>query len=590
MQKLLSRITLSTIILSLLLLTECTSSQQAKIYEDFVADPINSRLPDFSYAGYHYGEKSIPTISEKSFNIADYDILPNTGEDLTEKIQMVLDLVGRQGGGVIYFPKGRYFFNMDTASVQYLKLNYSHVVLRGESSAPDGTVFFNGSPTIQLDESPWMSPFLIRTSNCLQKTKKMWGLPPKRGRNARVQSGSKSDPGQDGSIYEASILASITKDAPKGSSIIQLDRVTSIKPGDVILIGMYNASNEGHLLKELLHPLQSFEDYMTSALLAGPERMASYQFIIEVHSLLNDTTLKLMQPMRRDLLTQYEPVVAEAPMLREVGIENLRLESAWDGHYSHHGFPESTPHEAKIMDYGWNGINFVRVAHGWIRNVVIENFTNPIYIQDSRNVTIENIQIDGYNGHSGITLYGHAENNLIQSSRFDCHFDHLVGGEGNGYGNVLRNISYHYPDKTANFDLHGFAERPFAPMGWNLFENFKGISEIRGSGALFNLPNAGNYNTFWNIEASSFNGLKEIIQYYPFMEDNGKKQSRNDHYRYYPGSILVGYYSTSNDTLMVEGKSDDRDDEWIYIESLNQGKVKPISLYEAQLNLRLQNQ
>ena len=60
------------------------------------------------------------------------------------------------------------------------------------------------------------------------------------------------------------------------------------------------------------------------------------------------------------------------------------------------------------MDYGWNAINFKRVAHGYIQNVEIHNFSNPLYLLDSRNVTVEKIEMTGYDGHQGIKLYEHA--------------------------------------------------------------------------------------------------------------------------------------------------------------------------------------
>ena len=38
--------------------------------------------------------------------------------------------------------------------------------------------------------------------------------------------------------------------------------------------------------------------------------------------------------------------------------------------------------QAQEMDYGWNAINMKRVAHGAISNVIIQNYTNPLYIID----------------------------------------------------------------------------------------------------------------------------------------------------------------------------------------------------------------
>lgn len=558
---------------------------EADIYKNFKKDPVASRLQDFSYAGYRYGEQEIPEIEEKIINVSDLGIEPNTSADLTDRVQQILDSVGQNGGGVILFPRGKYLFNMDTSEVRFLKLDYSNVVLRGEGSGENGTIFHNGSHTVQEEVAPWISPFFIRTGYTLQGTTKMWGLERLNPTEVKMKSGSKADPGLEGKIFVEPVIASFKNEAKKGSSIIDITDSVELKAGDVLLIGMYNSNDDSDLTKELFYPLDAFEDYMKSALLSGPERAASYQFIAEIKKIHSPTKIELMQPMRIDMPMKYSPVIARAPMLSEIGIEHIRFETGWDGAFCHHGCSDSSPKEAKIMDYGWNGVDFVRVSHGWMRNLVFTDFTNPIYLQDSRNVTIQDVRVEGYNGHSGIKLYGHSEDNLIQNIDFQAHFCHLVGGEGNGYGNVFRNVTFNYQgEEEAAFDFHGFSERTFAPMGWNLFENFKGVTAVKGAGASFNLPNASRGNTFWNIEANQFGELKEVIQNYKYL---GKKklQTRNDHYRSYPGSIIVGYYS-KNDTLTIEGSTDDRDDDWLYIESLNEGKVLPKSLYEAQFALR----
>src|SRR6476661_5160947 len=113
----------------------CNAQEKAAlIFEDFKAKGAKSILPDFSYAGYHYGEKEVPNLTKKIFNVSDYGIKPDDPSDQTDKIQKVIDEIGAKGGGVIYFPKGKYLLNMDTTKVNFLKINYSNIVLRGAGS------------------------------------------------------------------------------------------------------------------------------------------------------------------------------------------------------------------------------------------------------------------------------------------------------------------------------------------------------------------------------------------------------------------------------------------------------------------------
>ena len=63
-------------------------------------------MPDFSNAGNKLG-----IIDRQIYNVANYDIKPGTNEDLTDKVQRLINMVGESGGGSIFFPKGRYMFN-----------------------------------------------------------------------------------------------------------------------------------------------------------------------------------------------------------------------------------------------------------------------------------------------------------------------------------------------------------------------------------------------------------------------------------------------------------------------------------------------
>lgn len=43
-------------------------------------DKSRNALPDYSYAGYDYGEKAIPHIKSKIFNVLQYGAIPNDGK------------------------------------------------------------------------------------------------------------------------------------------------------------------------------------------------------------------------------------------------------------------------------------------------------------------------------------------------------------------------------------------------------------------------------------------------------------------------------------------------------------------------------
>ncbi len=106
------------------------------------ADTLGRFLHDFSYAGYHQGEKAVPVIGT---NITDVTQPPynadNTGTaDVTSIIQQALDDVGQAGGGVVYLPAGTYRLNPGNNDYA-LRIAYDSTVLRGAGT--DSTFLLN---------------------------------------------------------------------------------------------------------------------------------------------------------------------------------------------------------------------------------------------------------------------------------------------------------------------------------------------------------------------------------------------------------------------------------------------------------------
>lgn len=60
---------------------------QQSLEED--EEPI---FPDFSYAGYHHGEQSIPEVSGPVFNVTDYGAVPDDSQDDQAGIQEAIDV------------------------------------------------------------------------------------------------------------------------------------------------------------------------------------------------------------------------------------------------------------------------------------------------------------------------------------------------------------------------------------------------------------------------------------------------------------------------------------------------------------------
>ena len=428
------------------------------------------------------------------YDVTKFDVIPDTIKDQTNKIQDLIDKVGKNKGGVIYFPKGKYCFD------GFIKINYSNITLEGETDEygnPLAELIIRNN-TVYGKKNPWLSPFFITTGEEIQRSNIFWGLQFRNKKNIITRSGSLADPGSDGEILTPDYATKVIKTSLKGENILYVE--DSSKVEKYILLGLYNTTKEGNLIKDILGVNELREEW-GSAQRAGEEEAPSYQWLVEVTRIIDEHTIEVSDPLLRDCDMIYSPEIYNVDMLENISIKDLKLNTRWNGLFRHHGFPlYYSINQSQEMDYGWNGINMKRVAHGRIDNVVLKNFTNPLYVMDSRNVISKHITIEGFDGHQGIKIYEHSCNNVFEDIIFYNHYADMLGGEGNAYGNIFRNIHYLNSNfKPVDFDFHGFSEGPMSPPSHNLFDNITGFRYIKTAGALYNMPGCGQFNKWKNI-------------------------------------------------------------------------------------------
>jgi len=427
----------------------------------------------------------------KRVDVTERGIMPDTGRDVLDDVQAVIDEVGRNGGGTLYFPRGRYLFNKGGGH-RFLEINYSHVTLEGECDSKGRllTELVNCGSTVQGHRNPWLSPFFITTGERIQPSNIFWGLDFRKGKGIRTESSSLSDPGSDGKILTPPFTTRVTAGAKAGSTLLQV--ADSAAVGKYIMLGLYNTTPEGKLIKKLLGISELRPEWAT-AQRAGDEEAPSFQWLVEVLRVIDGQTIELFRPLPLDCLMEHEPALFNVDMLEDIHLRHLRLSSRWNGLFRHHGFPlYYSIAQSQEMDYGWNAVNMKRTAHSSVEHVEIHNFTNPLYVQDSRDVTVEHITVSGYDGHQGLKVYCHTCDCQFRSIDFCCHFADMMGGEGNAYCNVFSHVRYLNPTfKPVDFDFHGFSEGPMSPPAFNRFEQVEGFRYIKGAGAVYNQPACG---------------------------------------------------------------------------------------------------
>lgn len=590
--------------------------KKSELFELYKKDKRKSILADFSYAGFGYGKVDLEVVDKEliRYNIVDFGVKIDSTEDCTEKIQNAINILGSKGGGILFFPNGIYNVGKGGG---FIRIDFSNIIIEGESNK---TIFLSSHHTLSGIKNPWLSPFLFTTGEGLQSSNIFWGVQFDKKKNIITRSDSLTDPGSDGTILEPSYLCDIIENCDKENDIISVKNTNDIIKFKYILISLFNTKNDNSLLKELLQ-VEDFRNEWGTANRAKDEEAPSFQWLVEIDTIIDEHRIRLKQPTRIPIQLKYKPRIYGVEMLENVGFKNFTIKSKWNGLFRHHGFPiYFSRKEAQIMDYGWNAINLKRVAHGYIKNIEISNFSNPLYIQDSRNITAKDILITGASGHQGIKLYGHSCDNLIQKVEFKTDYADMMGGEGNCYGNVFKEIYYNNPENIyVDFDFHGFSEGPFSPPAFNLFENIYGFRGIKGGGALYNQPASAARNVFWNIYSQGYDntdhvfinmayvrkgfagvvlsslrhGLVSMLQKKKFnlkiftesylsnvAHLKNISDIRENHYKFFSKTIISGYSGLGDLEI------NDLTNEFIEMENFNNNVFSsPQSIYEAQREL-----
>lgn len=272
----------------------------------------------------------------------------------------------------------------------------------------------------------------------------------------------------------------------------------------------------------------------------------------EIHTVesITGNVVRLREPLHITLtVSSGEILVRSYNTISNIGIEDILFKGNWDS------YPEVFDHHLDdIHDYAWNAIRLDNVENSWIRNVEFKDWNQGIYIDGAAAVTIENISFTGKKGHASIHTrrsYGI----LVQDVQDLTGHHH---GPGLGYsasGTVYLRYQM-YPEQR--MDSHSGS--PYA----TLFDNVINGKFDGNGGPHESYPHHGKYFVAWNflLEGGPDN--------YDFWAD-----SRNGH------SFAMPFF------IGLQGKSVTMTPNTFSANELPGQSVEPVSLFEAQLNLRL---
>ena len=363
-------------------------------------DDKGNRLPDFSYVGYHLGERPIPDVSV----VITLD--PRDGDD-TERIQAAIDRIAQRepdADGI----RGAVLLTSGTYHVEgTLRINHSGIVLRGEGSDPDGTL---------LVAAGYDDPKYKRTL---------------------IQVGNNDHPEK-----REDTRSDITDDyVPIGVHSFTVDSVDDYQEGDRILLyrpstaewissigtddldpnwqrvwdlrwekegsrpGLYfQRRGISHPQRIAKDPDETWEEFKERVPLSDDQERLNvtrqwqpgeYDFYFErIITAIDGNTVTIDAPVVHPMQEEYGGGAIyryDAPgRVREVGIEDLRIFSEFAEPIDGHPFGDPDRKRRPSENHGWHAIRLSRNTEDtWVRDITAKYFGWSVVSATGKRTTIQ---------------------------------------------------------------------------------------------------------------------------------------------------------------------------------------------------------
>jgi hypothetical protein len=403
----------------------------------------SSRLPDFSFAGYHAGNQPLPTVPVQT-NVKDFGA---TGDGRTDDTAAFQQAIAATTHGALYIPAGRYKIT------DVLQITKPYVVLRGAGE---------GKTTLLLSRS----------------LKELTGQAPY-GKAALITVRG-SQRGQQ--------LTTVVAAAKRGERQLRLASTAGITAGQWIRLRMQNPASNS--LGCYLYANQGC---------VNAERQPLYgrqyvDWVVQVQA-VQGQTITLVRPLRLEVRLEWAPRIWQhRPTVQEVGIEHLTL-----------AFP-NVQYGGHNHWAGYYAIYFEQVYHSWVRHVTITDADRGIEFRVGGHNTVTHVTLNTHwrthlpnpiggqtTGHYGFDLHALTQDNLIQESELQTRFDHNMSVGAFANGNVFSGIL----SVSGGLDHHGAA--PYENLFTEIVLTGTATNLLASGGNRADEPNAGARTTLWNV-------------------------------------------------------------------------------------------
>ena len=513
-------------------------------------------LPDFSYAGYGHGMRTIPQV-DTVIDVADHGAIPDDGKDDSAALKAALAAAHSMQGPVrVQMAAGRYQLT------EILWIERSGIVLSGMGMGEGGTELYMPRPLGQVDDGGALKELreYLREEDKFERQLDqnldvlfseyswsggfIWTRAPG-GRHATYLQR------YDRPIEE---VAAIVQGEQFGREVVVAD-AAPLSVGDVLQIHWHNrAGPDGPLVRSLYGDTT---EPIGSRHWENPDRpLVRQATVIEA---IDGNRVRIADPLLHAISDALPAAFARWDHISEVGLQDFAMVFPPNPDFGHHN------------EAGYNGVYFTGVHNGWIRNLSVDESDAGILTDDLSAVTIENVVTRGdhvahYSVHSGnvhnvlvdrLTVFNptvHALSFNTQATK-SVYKDAVVWTTptldqhaGANHQNLYDNVTVHVvPDMVA---------ADGSPM----------VDLYRAGGAGYWKPGHGRFNTTWNLNVVAQGGVAPGRELVVFAGSEG------------PDARIVGMHG--NRQLRLEHTPVP------HVERMNQPLLAVPSLYAWQLERR----
>ena len=489
-------------------------------------------LHDFSYAGYHFGEDSLPIHNTgwKRINVTEFGAIADDQIDDTYAIRKAIKQADSiKVPVVIEFPKG--IFNIK----EILILKRNNLIMRGAGSGVNGTVLKIMRPMKEMSE-----PKLI--SELKQEI---------RENDMRTDEGDFYSPFSwtGGVIWFdapteilAEPLTEITSVTQRGDHTVTVQSALFLYIGQVVQVRWYDLGGGDPIIPHIFNSeINSLPNGFRNKWPSAPQVWQNLTI-----QAIKGRKVTFKEPINHDIRNKWKPQIRKVGFVSEVGFDGFTIE-----------FPSSV-YAGRHREDGYNAIYINKALHSWVRDVKIVNCDSGIIVDNSKNITVKSVKIIGRGGHYSLMA---RNSDQVLFRDFEISTDTILYPSLNK--NCRTTVFTHGKVDGAQLDQHNGMNH------LNLWDNIE-ISGVLGNlwghgGSVQDKPAHAAFNVSWNLR---FNPQQNV----PIRVNDVTNG---------PSTYFIGL--TSNAPLMFKYGPN------AYIEGSNQPNIATPSLYDYQLNRRIIN-